>query len=243
MAINRILITPEFRMSFPNLLKPKEFMEKGKPTGKKLYSMEMLILENLLGKFLMPKDNAFVEVDINTVLAELAKEAWGSEIDPELKRPLTVKEMFAGPLARGWPLKRGDVIADAIKLKGKQGEHYRGHRMMACKSNVADNVNPPTLQIAAKGGAKTLSRMVEADMATARTAFRGGNYAIAELNIKPNVVSGLKYLTVYVNLVRYTRDGAALGGVGGSAMERFDGINGGQADHDPTQGIDDEIPY
>jgi hypothetical protein len=244
MAKNRVVLTPEFRMSFPNLIKAKEFIEKGKPSGKFSYNVEMLFPEDSLAKFKVLRGDQLVDTNIEQLLVELAKETWGNEIDPATGQPITVKAMFAGVAAKGWPLRRGDVIADALKAKQKSGEHYRGVRVMAAKSNVTDKVQPPALSIAAKGGAQKINRLLEVDLDRARNAFVGGNYAVAELNIAASVVGGLKYLTAYLNLVRYTRDGAKLGGGGGALMDRFDGVSGGQADHDPTAGMgDDEIPF
>lgn len=234
MANNRIVITPEVRMSFPHVIEAKEYMEKGKPSGKFSFSSEILIPEDSLGRFKIVRGDQLVDVDLNSVLVELAKEKWPGII---------IKEAFAGVAQKGWPLKRGDAVADIIKAKGKQGEHYRGHRLMAVKSNVSANVQPPVLQIAAKGGAKTLSRMIQADMSTAKMAFTGGNYAIFELNLLAQEVGGMKYITPYFNLARFTREGEKLGGNGGSLMSRFDGVNGGQSDHNPLEGADDEIPF
>lgn len=240
---SRTVLTPEFRMSFPNLVKPKEFIDKGKPSGKFFYNTEMIFTEDALKKFRVLRDGSLVSVDFASLLAELAKDAWGSETNPETGQPLTVKEMFAGVLAKGWPLRKGDVIADVLKAKGKSGDHYRGMRVMSAKSNVTDKVTPPTLSIDQKGGHRTLNRLVETDMQTARSAFVGGNFAVAELNIVANVVGGLKYLTAYLNEVRYTREGPKFGGQGGALMSKFEGISGGESDHNPTEGMDDEIPF
>lgn len=243
MAKNRVVLTPEFRMSFANLIRPKEYIEKGKPSGKFSYSVEAILTEDSLGKFKVLRDGKLEDVEIASLLAELAKEAWGTAINPETQKPWTVKEMFSGVAQKGWPLKRGDAIADALKAKGKNGEHYRGGRLMALKSNVSDKVQPPVLQIAQKTGLYKINRLLDTDLEKAKQAFVGGNYAVAELNIAASEVGGLKYLTPYLNVVRYTREGAKLGGGGGSLMERYEGVSGGQADHDPTAGMDDEIPF
>lgn len=246
MANNRVVLTPEFRMSFPNLIKAKPYVEKGKSpdTAKFSYSVEGIFPEASLVEFQVLRDGALVKVNIQDVLVELAREKWGSAINPETQKPWTIKEMFAGVAQKGWPLKRGDVIADGLKAKGKNGEQYRGMRVIPMKSNVSDKVQPPSLGIAQKGGAYKINRLVEADMDKARQAFVGGNYAMAELNISASEVGGMKYLTAYINLVRYTREGPKLGGGGGALMERYDGVNGGSSSHDPTEGlVEEEVPF
>jgi len=222
-------------MSFPNLIKAKEYMEKGKPSGKFSYSVEALFPEASLVKFQVLRDGKLVEVNIQDILVELAKEKWPG---------IVIKDAFAGVAQKGWPLKRGDAVADALKAKGKNGEHYRGMRLMALKSNVSDKVQPPSLGIAQKGGAYKINRLVETDLDKARQAFVGGNYAMAELNLAASEVGGMKYLTPYLNLVRYTREGPKLGGGGGALMERYDGVNGGSSSHDPTEGmVEEEVPF
>jgi hypothetical protein len=50
-----------------------------------------------------------------------------------------------------------------------------------------------------------------------------------------------KYVTCYINSVRFHKDGARLGGT--SIMDRFEGVAGGAADHNPKSEDDDEIPF
>jgi hypothetical protein len=242
MANSRVVLTPEVRLSFANLIKPTEWVDpKTKnPSGKWSYNTEIIIPEDAVKKFRVLRDGNLVEVDLSLLLRELALEKW-----PELAQPGALQAAFAGVLAKGWPLKRGDVKADALKAAGKNGEHYRGGRVMTTKSNVNDKVQPPALSILNpdKKTFRSLNRMLPSDMETAKMAFVGGNFAVAELNIVASEVSGLKYLSAYLNSVRYTREGAKFGGQGGQLMSRFEGIVGGESPHDPTAGMDAEIPF
>lgn len=240
---SRTVLTPEFRMSYPNFIKPKEYVEKGKPSGKFQYQGESIFTEDSLTKFRVLKDGALVNVNISELLVELAKEAWGDEKNPETGAPVTVKEMFMGPLAKGWPLRKGDVIADEAAKKGKTADHYRGTRVMSIKANVSDKALPPALGFATKGGITVLNRLSPTDIEKAKQMFVGGNYAVAEINLVAQVVSGFKFITPYVNSVTYTREGAKFGQAGGALMSRFEGVVGGESDHNPTAGMDDEIPF
>jgi hypothetical protein len=239
---NRVVLTPEVRLSYPALIEPKEFIDKGVKSGKFSYQAQAIIPEASLGKFLIPDGASLKEVSLEQLLIELAKEEWPG---------IVIKEAFAGALSRGWPLKRGDRIADdllaAAEKAGKEApkvDHLRGCRVLSVKSNVHPKVSPPQLELAGKPKARILNRNIAADMQAAKNAFQAGNYAVFDLNIKASTVSGLKYLTPYFNSVRWTRDGEKLGNGGGGLMGRFDGINGGSADHDPTQGlVEDEIPF
>lgn len=237
---SRVVLTPEARMSFANLLAAREYKEKGKGTGKFSYTVDLMFAEDALKKFrvLDTASGQLVERDLKELLAELAREQW-----PGIK----LGEVFVGPGLKGWPIKKGDDIANAAQAKGKDAEHYRGLRSIAVKSNVSDKVQPPILSQVVKGAKpRVFNRGVQGDMEIARSLFQGGNYCVAELNIVANEVGGMKYLTPYLNSVRYTRDGAKFGNRGGDLMSRFEGVSGGEADYDPTSGMTadaDEIPF
>lgn len=244
---SRVVITPECRGSFVHMLKARESKDQqGKPTGKFAYTSDLLFPDEALDKFLIADENGsgLKEVKLSDLLVELAKEQWPNAKNPETGQPMSVKEMFSGVAMKGWPIKRGDKRADDSQAKGKDGEHYRGLRFLSVKSNVSDKVQPPILSQAIKGGKpRVFNRAMEADMEVARSLFQGGNYFVAELNIVATEVGGMKYLTPYVNAMRYIREGAKFGNRGGDLMDRFAGVQGGEADYDPTEGMDDEIPF
>lgn len=245
---SRTVLSPEGRLSFCHMISPKEFKEKGKGTGKFSYITDLIFKPDDLKKFRMPdpaNPSNLIDVDLPVLLAGLAKEAWGAQINPETNQPWTVKEMFAGVAVKGWPIKNGDQIADRAKAANppKDYEQYRGMKSIAIKSNVSEKTQPPVLSQATPKGKRVFNRTLEADMQVANMLFQGGNYAVAEINFVANEVGGMKYLTPYVNSIRFTREGAKLGRSGGDLMDKFGGVGGGAAAHDPTEGMDDEIPF
>lgn len=244
---SRTVLTPEFRLSYAHLISPKEFIEKGKPTGKFSYITDALIKLDDVKKFKIPNpdpnaNGALMDVDFSLLLVELAKEAWGTEINPDTSVPYTVREMFAGVAQKGWPLKDGNKLADAAAAKQKDGEQYRGLKVISIKSNVSDKSQPPILSKATPQGKKVFNRNMPSDLEEAKSLFQSGNYCVAELNIVANVVGGMKYLTCYVNSIRYTREGVKFGRTGGAMLDKFGGTGGGVSERTDLQ-VDDEIPF
>ena len=245
---SRNILTSEVRFSYVNVLEPTQYKDpKTGALGKWSYHLELIIEEAGLKKFQMKNAaGALQDVDISQVLKELALEAWPElAVAPQPGQPSPLVLAFSGAGEKGWPLRRGDKFADAAKVKGKDGEHYRGKRIMTAKSNVHPKTNPPSLSMPIDGKVRVLNRLVPSDMAAAKLAFTGGNYGYAELNIVTQDVAGGKFLTVYLNSLRYSRDGAKFGNQGGDLMSKFDGIQGGTANYDPTKGMAmaDEIPF
>lgn len=233
----RRLLTPEFRMSFAKLVVPEAYKENGKAKGDPSFSVECILDPENITKFKEwdDKTNTFVDVDIRVVCAQVAKAKW---------EDMSVKDAVAqGGLF--WPIVDGDVhIAKLVKDKGKKEDslaHYKGKKIFRIG---AAQEYPPVLTMKAAGGPVTFNRASDADMAKAKQAFKGGNYAMAEITVAAiAMANGSKYVKFYANSVRMTKPGDAIGG-GGGMMNRFDGINGGKADHDPTAGMsDDDIPF
>ncbi len=241
---SRSLVTPEFRMSFPHLITAHPYTENGKPTGKEAYQTEAIFAEDALAQFKAYDEaqSKYVDVNLPQLLVALAQEAWPDIKNPATGETLSVKQLFDMQMGKGWPVKRGDVVKQEKEAKGKNGDHYAGMRVMNFKSNKADNIQPPVLSRVT--GAKTfkvLERTSDVDMSQAKLLFQGGNYAFATISIVANVVSGTRFLTPYLNGIRFTREGKKLGGQ--SEMDRFDGYSGGAAAHNPAAGMDDEIPF
>lgn len=232
---SRSLVTPEFRMSFPHIVTAHPYMDKGKPTGKEAYQVEALFEEAALDSFKVYDEatQKYVDVNLLKLLVSLAQEAWPGQ---------NIKEIFEKQDNKGWPVKRGDVLKAQREEKGKKADHYAGMRVMSLSSNKVDNVQPPTMSMVT--GPKTfklLDRTIDTDVAKAKSVFTGGNYAFATIGIVAMTVAGVRYLKPYLNSIRFTRTGKPLGGT--SEMDRFDGITGGASDHNPTEGMDDEIPF
>lgn len=221
---SRILITPVFRMSYPNLITPRKFNDKGEPR----YTVDALFKPNDLTKFFLADDtveNGFREVDIRQVLVEIGKEKWPNK---------SLKETLHKD---GWPLRVGDKKADEIEAKGKKGDAYRGHTVITMKASAA---YPPNLKVKDKGKTVNLDLTNPEEKKRAEQLFIGGYYARAEVNAKA-IDTPDNYLTFYVNNLMFVKQGEKLGS--GSALDRFDGIHGGDSDFDPTAGLDDEISF
>lgn len=223
---SRALITPTFRMSYPSLIKPRAY--KNKPNGDKNFSLEMIFAPDDLTKFKAPTDEGnFVDVDVRQVLAEIAKEQWpGISLKDEFKQ------------GANWPVHDGDAVSAKREAAGKKGDAYKGNKVIKAKASEA---YPPALFYMNGKQRVQIDRANDADLKKAESLFVGGSYAFAEVNIAANETAQGKFLSFYVNRVRFVKTGERLGQQ--SMMERFDGINGGQSDHDPTDGLDDEIPF
>lgn len=240
------LLTPVFRMSYPALIAAKEFKDRGKPTGKFSFQVEAIFEETDLPKFKMfDETGKLQEVDLAKTLHQLTLTAWpdlSPLLDPSQPESPTnprldpVVALFKRQLGKGWPIKKGDAIKQKLEATGKKGDQYVGKRVLSLKSNKTENTRPPILSyVTGKETWKALDRNSEADMEKARNLFVGGNYAFASLAIVADVVAGVSFLTPYLNSIRYIKEGAKFGGQ--NAMDRFDGISGGRADYDPTQGM------
>jgi len=221
----RKVITSEFRMSFPALALTTQYQNKGDP----YYSTEMIFDPEALENFRVydEKTGEFEIADFKKLAVAVAKEVW-----PDLD----IKEAAANGSLH-WPVAQGTPLADAGKEKGKNREAYRDKVIVRGK---ASGEYAPTLIYTENKERKKLAREFEADLAKAKALFAGGNYAFAEINLKAHEVSGTKYITSYLNAIKFTRTGERLGGQ--SVMDLFDGTQGGQEDYDPTTGVDEEIP-
>jgi hypothetical protein len=230
--VSRTLITPTFRMSFPNLIQPKQFQGK----GDYFYNMEMIYNSGDMTKFKMPNDETgeFVDVDIKQVCAEVAREKWGLDVSASVKD---------GTL--GWPIKDGSKLAIEREEAGKKSvDHYVEMKVINCKAYPD---YPPKLfyQDEKTNKRKMVVRGLESDEAFAANLFYGGAYAFGELTVRSAVSGGKKYVTCYINSVRFMSHGDRLGG--GSLIDRFEGIHGGSGDYDPTKnmssGVNDDLDF
>jgi hypothetical protein len=227
-----IIATPPFRMSYAHLITPRPYMEGGKPKGAPTYNVEMLVPDDDMGKFKLLTDDGWQETDLAALLVQMARDEWGQDF--------SVKDnvKFGG---MKWPLMNGTKKADEGVEEKKDKEAYRGMTAIRIKSHEKF---PPSLTIVRGGKLVTLDRNDDEDLALAKKLFASGSYAQANINIVPHDVDGKKYLTFYCNTIRMYKEGPKLGGM--SDADRFDGIEGGTTDYDPTGGstdLDDEIPF
>lgn len=231
------LLTPIFRMSYANLIKPKRAKnQQGKETGDPKYSMQLLFKTEDMDKFrTLDENDEVVTVSFKTICTQLAKQMWPGEELSDL-----FPKNKAGFL-RGWPIKNGDKLAEARNAKKKgTGEVYAGTQVISAKSN--QEYRPRLLVRGEEGKLITLDLEQndegkwknKADADTAEKLFRSGSYATAELTVRPMETEQGNFITCYLNKVRFVKEGPRLGG-GGGLMERFDGIDGGESDYDPTE--------
>jgi hypothetical protein len=229
---NITLLTPMFRMSFPQLIEPKAFVRAGKPQGEPKFSVTMIFDPESLKNFQKqdPNDpNKLVNVDVSQVVAELARAEWeGIKLNADTK---------SGGMADTWPIINGDTYAAKQEAKGKKGDAYKGKKLITAKTGVE---YPPTLRLVVDGKVEKLSRALDKHMAMAKAAFVGGHYAVAEVTLSPTELDGERYVPFYLNNVRFVKEGERFGGQ--SLMDRFGGTEGGTEARDPTAGMDDEIP-
>jgi hypothetical protein len=213
---------------------PKPFEEDGKPKGDPVYSVEMLFDMDSLTKFKQWDDDkgTFIEVDVQRLAVTLLKERFGADFDAKAAHQ-------HGGLH--WPFRKGDTLAET---KGAKGDHYKGKMVIRGKalSLIKDKPNAPRLYfVDSDGKRKELSRGLDSNIHRANDLFYSGAYFFAELSMVADETAQGKYVTFYVNSVRFVKDGERLGS--SSLMDRFDGIQGGAAAVDPTKNLDDEIPF
>lgn len=234
-------ITPPFTLSFPELLTPKAYQpnKNNPPKGDPEYSFEAICDPEKLEQWNVLERDAteFVIGDIQKWAVKLAKQKWGANFN--------VKDAVKqGGL--GWPWKNGDKKADE---KGSKADHYRGrkHFRAKAKAKIGERINAPALYEAQEGGKLVqLMRSTEEGKARIGELFYGGAVCTAEVNVVPTETAQGKFITLYFNSIVFEKHGERLGG--GSIMERFRGVQGGDTDYDPSAGmggsdLGDEIPY
>lgn len=224
---SKTLLTPVFRMAFPNFIEPKQITVNGKPQGDHLFTATCIFDPADLDKFQVPDPqdpNKLTNVNIAKVVAELCRAEWpGIDLNAEM--------------GQTWPIVDGDKYAAKQEAKQKSADAYKGKKLINVK---AKSDYPPSLYAVVDGKLTQLNRQMPNHIAVARSVFIGGYYAIAEVNVSPNEFAGRKYATFYVNNVRFVKEGERLGGQ--SLMNRFAGVMGGASDHDPTHGLGSDIP-
>jgi hypothetical protein len=216
-------------MSYASLIEPKAYMQNGKAQGDPYYSVEAIFDPEDMDNFMvMTEGTGWEKCNFPAKLVELAKMEWPNIV---VKDAVAAKEMQ-------WPVLDGTARADEAKAKDKNQEHFRGKKVVRFKASLK---NPPDLVVAQNGEWVTLRRDAEKDLATMNNCFVSGYYAEANITCVPMTVTGTQYIPSYANAIAFDREGERLGGM--SNEDRFGGVRGGQSDHDPTQGLDDEIPF
>jgi len=116
---SEIVVTPEFRMVWPNLFEPRAFMRDGKPTGELKYGLTMLF------------DKGDIS-GLKEVAAKVAKAQWPGRDLKELK----------------FPFKNGDALAKASVAKDeaagktpRDASFYEGRVVVKTSSKFAPQVH------------------------------------------------------------------------------------------------------
>lgn len=229
------VITPVNRLTLPTLITPRRY--KDPATGREgppKFGAQLIFEAADLEKFKLPTaDGKFEDVNVKQKCVELAKKMWpGSEMTA-----LFPKSLKNGQL-KGWPLRKGDLIIENMKKGGKGGEKLfkalEGRTVIAAQTG--ENL-PPRLKHKVDGKRVELDRADPKDLAVIKKLFRGGNYVYGELTFKPFEVNENFFITAYLNALCFVKEGESFGS--GSLMDRFDGIDGGDSDIDPT--IDEDF--
>jgi hypothetical protein len=229
--------------SHPHLITAVPYKENGVEKGDPRFTLSMVFDTTDLAKFQAEDATGnIVEVDdIRKLAVALAREQF-----PELLDAKAFKGAFYkgdDTPTKGWPFVAGDKTAADMETKGKDGfERFKGKIVIAAKTYEK---SPPILTYPVVEGGKTkwktLQRGSDVDMKKAQDLFQGGNMFRAELSMRASIVSDAYYISFYINAVRFLAVGEPFGRKG--LMERFDGINGGESDHNPMANADDEIPF
>lgn len=225
-----LLRTPVVRMSYPNLLTPKKFKDpKSGREGNPMYNFEMIMTPENLDEFKVLRDDGnWEDINVSHAMAEVAKKEWPG---------IDLKEAVGNKSLR-WPLKDGNQKKAEREANGKKGDVYEDMKIIPVK---ATEKWPPQLYVVEGGKFRELSRSDEKDRAKIEQVFVAGFYVKANVNVTTAFLNEIKYVTFYVNAVMFIREGERIGGM--TAEQRFGGIEGGESDYDPTEGLDDEIPF
>ncbi len=214
------LITPLFRMNFPKLLVAEKPKVKGQANP--IFSMGTIFDQESLAKFKQAnEDGTFKDVSIVDVCKDLTVRKWPGQ------KPADIFRNMKG--GTNWPIRKGDdmIAAEQKKDKPRKMDYMQGKYLINVKA--LENY-PPRLAYRDAGKLVTLDRSVEADLKKATKLFSGGSYAIAELSVVAQETQMGNFLTFYMNTVVFKKEGERLGG--SSLMDRFDGIDGGDSDHE-----------
>jgi hypothetical protein len=222
------------RISQVYLDKPRLYKDPktGKEANEPKYKMSMIVDAADMLRFKREIDGKPVDIDLEAECKAIVKQKW-----PEL----SLQEMFPKKPdgSNDWPLKKGDKIIETAAKAGKKSnlDFLAGKYQIGTSASVKV---PPRLSYfdPKQGKVVDLDRDNPEDLRTIKKLFMPGNYVVCELSVVPNEVNGKCYLTFYLNHVRFKKAGERIGG-GTSMMDRFEGIDGGEGDVDPTAGDED----
>ncbi len=183
--------TPEFRMSYPQLDKPKAFSEG----DKEMFSVTMLIPKSVdLSADIVTKSGKVLSVGLKKAAIRLIKKTWPAEF----KKYGTDWKSWPDPIKL--PFRNGDKDRAAIdKKSGEPKEGYPGHIFIRASSS-----DKPGLLIQ-KNGEKIAAPEGGRD-------FYPGCWARATLVASPYDTKGNRGITFYLGNILKTRDDTPLAG-------------------------------
>ncbi len=214
------LTTPAI-LAHPNLFEPRAFGAKGKETGEKKYSA------NLVLDPADPKQKADID-GMKAMAAAVAKARWPGRDLKTLKFPFT----------------SGDKLI--AKRKEKKGTTYSGDADFQTGKVIIAGRSKYEPRLALLEGGKLIDLDGPA-RAAAKQKFFFGCEILAQVNFVAydGVGANPDGITCYLNMVVSLNKGTRLSG-GASAAETFRGYVGHTSAEDPTGGeqiADDDIPF
>lgn len=169
------------------------------------------------------------------------------ELDPDSDTLKAFKAMAVSVARARWPgvdlatlkfpFTGGDKLADKAKERGKDREFSRGKVVFTARTEFQPNLS--TL----KGG--KIVDLDGEDKGQIKKLFYNGTKVLAEFQFKAYDAvqeDGKPGVNAYVNKVLSLNQGTRLTG-GASSEEAFKAYIGSVSDYDPTDGLDDEIPF
>lgn len=168
---------------------------------------------------------------------------------PRLKKHLATiaKGKFGTVEGVKYPIEAGDAVAAKGAAKGKKYDFCAGKVVLSTHSVASDDRYPPRL-VLYKGPDKDPQAFLDESRPMAQPYFYSGVQCVGLLNFgtyDPPLGPGVH---CYINRIMSfnfgdkiasgTDDATAFGG-----MEQFKGYVGAVTPHDPTAGMDDEIPF
>jgi hypothetical protein len=227
------VITPPFIISHPNIVEATQFNGKGEFR----WDSEMIFEPDVMNQFKIRNGETgqYDSHDINKICAVLAKREWDLEAG-------------FGVGGVGWPIKDGS--AEAVRrqaarvAKGKDKadfSHLEGRFVTTAKTYVNSQIPLKVVFPDGEGGREVLERGNEKSEGRANSFFYPGAIGFAALTVKPTISGDGKYITFYLNDIRFLKHGDRIGGV--NDMDNFMGVTGGYSEYDATEGMDDDIPF
>lgn len=225
-------------MSSFTILKPVPCVHFGQLLVAKAFKDKADAIPKYAANFLFDPDSEELKA-LKEAAVAVAKEKWpGRDIGADFK-----SEALMMPWALGDKIiaKRTAKLVKAGKADDGKADYQKGKVVLR-----ASTTNPPRLCYYLPGGgvSQEFTRDDGAIYSQNKAKFYSGVLASAEVNLAPVEDAGGKdWIVAYLNLVASTGKGERIGGGGRPASEVFKGYAGKVSAENPTEGLDDEIPF